>query len=264
MPRSVYQASALLDPVLVPVLVVAGLDEELHLHLLELAGPEDEVAGRDLVAEGLADLADAERDLLPRGLQHVAEVDEDALRGLRAQVGQPGLILHRAQVGTEEEVEHAGLGEGAPVAAVRAREIGQPSLRGVAVPVLVGLDQVIGTVPLVAERALGERVDKLGDVPARLPHLWGQDHRGVQANDVVAFGHHRPPPLALDVVLQLDAERAVVPGGPQAPVDLAGRVDESPSLAQADNGVEAVTAQGHQWSPSGWRSAGATGAIPVV
>src|SRR6266702_4024835 len=41
------------------------------------------------------------------------------------------------------------------------------------------------------------------------------------------------------------AERAVVPGSPQAAVDLAGRVDEPPSLAQADDGVEAVTAQCH-------------------
>jgi hypothetical protein len=49
----------------VPLLVGAGLDEELHLHLLELAGAEDEVARRDLVAERLADLPDPERDLLP-------------------------------------------------------------------------------------------------------------------------------------------------------------------------------------------------------
>src|SRR5205814_4977587 len=58
-------AEALLDPALVPFLVGAGLDEELHLHLLELPGAEDEVARGDLVAEGLTDLADAERDLLP-------------------------------------------------------------------------------------------------------------------------------------------------------------------------------------------------------
>ena len=35
---------AFLHPVLVPLLVRAGLDEEFHLHLLELAGAEDEVA----------------------------------------------------------------------------------------------------------------------------------------------------------------------------------------------------------------------------
>ena len=66
MPRSMYQSERSCDPVLVPLLVGAGLDEELHLHLLELAGAEDEVARRDLVAERLADLADAERRLLAR------------------------------------------------------------------------------------------------------------------------------------------------------------------------------------------------------
>ena len=50
-------------PVCEPVEVGAGLAEELQLHLLELAGAEGEVAGRDLVAEALADLRDAEGDL---------------------------------------------------------------------------------------------------------------------------------------------------------------------------------------------------------
>src|SRR6185503_17626269 len=73
---------ALLQPVLVPLLVGAGLDEELHLHLLELAGAEDEVARCDLVAERLAGLRDAERRLAARRGHHVEEVDEDALGGL--------------------------------------------------------------------------------------------------------------------------------------------------------------------------------------
>src|SRR5438105_6113359 len=49
---------AVLDPALVPRLVgrpaadrVVGVDEVLDLHLLELAGPEKEVAGGDLVPE---------------------------------------------------------------------------------------------------------------------------------------------------------------------------------------------------------------------
>ena len=59
---------ALLDPVVVPPLVggpalhgVERVHEELELHLLELARPEDEVARRDLVPEAPADLGDAER-----------------------------------------------------------------------------------------------------------------------------------------------------------------------------------------------------------
>ena len=50
-------------PILEPFEVGAGLAEELQLHLLKLAHAEDEVARGDLVAEALADLADAERQL---------------------------------------------------------------------------------------------------------------------------------------------------------------------------------------------------------
>ncbi len=81
-----------LDPVLVPLRRGGRLDEELHLHLLELTGPEDEIARGDLVAEALADLADAERRLLACGGHHVGEVDEDALRGFGPQVVQPPLL----------------------------------------------------------------------------------------------------------------------------------------------------------------------------
>ncbi len=50
-------------PVGEPLQIGAGLAEELQLHLLELAGTEGEVARGDLVAEGLAHLADAEGQL---------------------------------------------------------------------------------------------------------------------------------------------------------------------------------------------------------
>ena len=50
--------------------------------------------------------------------------------------------------------------------------------------------------------------------------------------------HHRAPPLALDVLLELDAERAVVPGRPGAAVDLAAGVDETPALGEGDDVVD--------------------------
>src|SRR3954468_20038325 len=85
--------------------------EELHLHLLELAGAEDEVARRDLVAEGLADLGDAEWRLLARELEHVLEVDEDALRGLGSKVGDRAGLLHGPDRRLEHQVEVARLGQ---------------------------------------------------------------------------------------------------------------------------------------------------------
>ena len=51
---------AFVHPLVVPVVVGTGFDEELKLHLFEFPNPEDEIAGRDLVAERLADLGDPE------------------------------------------------------------------------------------------------------------------------------------------------------------------------------------------------------------
>ena len=199
-------------------------------------------------------MPDAERELLAGRLQHVAVVDEDALGGLGPQVRQARFVLDRAQVGPQQAVEVSRLGEGPPGAAVRAGQLGKAVLRRVTVLLLVRLDEVIGPEALVAGHAFRQRVGELGDVAAGLPHLAGQDHRGVEAHDVVAFLHHRAPPLALDVVLHLDAERPVVPGRAEAAVDLAGREDDPPPLAQADQGLHAVTAFGHQGlHPAGGR-----------
>src|SRR5439155_24766704 len=79
--------------------------EVLHLHLLEPARAEDEIARRDLVAEGLPDLRDAERQLPARRLLHVIEVHEDALRRLGPQPRDRCGVLHRPDERLEHEVE---------------------------------------------------------------------------------------------------------------------------------------------------------------
>ena len=111
MPRRGEPLVAVVNPLLVDALVLAGADEVFHLHLLELARAEDEVAGRDLVAKRLADLRDAERNFAAHRRLHVQEVDEDALRGFGAQVGEGvGVVLHgrRADGRAEHQVEGPG------------------------------------------------------------------------------------------------------------------------------------------------------------
>ncbi|MPM15576.1 hypothetical protein SDC9_61947 [bioreactor metagenome] len=239
---------AVVDPVLVPLLVGPRLDEELHLHLLELAGAEDEVAGGDLVAEGLAHLADTERRLLARRGHHVLEVDEDALGGLGAQVVQAGLILDRAEIGLQHHVEVPRLGPLALDPAVGAVDLGQCHLVGIGDVMLGGvvLLQVVGPQPLVAGEALGERVGEHPHVTGGHPDLTGQDDRRVQADDVLAPGDHPLPPLALDVLLQLDAVGSVVPGRPRATVDLAAGENEAAPLGEGNDIVE--LARGHVFS----------------
>ena len=90
---------------------LGGRHEELHLHLLELARAEDEVAGRDLVAKALADLGDPERRLLAGELEVVLEVEEDALGGLGPQVDGRALLLDRPDGRLEHQVEVARLGQ---------------------------------------------------------------------------------------------------------------------------------------------------------
>src|SRR5699024_7479415 len=120
-------------------------------------------------------------------------------------------------------------------AAVGAGHLGQAG-GGAALALRVLLEEVVLAVPAVARLALHQRVDERLDVAGRRPDLARQDHRRVQADDVLAAGDHRTPPLALDVLLQLDAERTVVPGRLRAAVDLPAGVDEPPPLAEIDDG----------------------------
>ncbi len=246
-----------LEPVVVPLLVGPGLDEELHLHLLELPGAEDEVARGDLVAERLAGLGDAERRLLARRGHHVEEVDEDPLSGLGPQVVQPLVALHRPEERLEQAGELARLGERALGPAVRAVDVLKAVRRRRALLGLVRLLQVVGPEALVARLALRQRVGEGVDVTGRDPDVARQDDCRVQPDDVLAALDHRPPPLAPDVLLQLDAERAVVPGGAGTAVDLAAGVDETAPLAEADDlVVPLVVARGSALGHDGLHPAG--------
>ena len=212
-------------PPLEPLLVGAGLHEELHLHLLELAGPEDEVPRRDLVAERLPDLGDPERDLLARRVEDVEVVDVDPLRGLRPEVHDRGLLLDRPHERLEHEVEQPGLGERPLGPADGALRVG---LAGGALDL-----RVVGAEAVLALLAVHQRIGEPGDVPRRLPHGGMHQDRRVEALDVVPGVHHGPPPAVLDVLLELHAERTVVPDRAETTVDLGGLEDESAPLARA-------------------------------
>src|SRR3954451_7208141 len=86
-------AEPLRETVLMPSLGVGGRHEELDLHQLELADAEEEVPGRDFVAECLPDLRDPEGRLAASELGDVLEVDEDSLRGLGTEVRGRAAVL---------------------------------------------------------------------------------------------------------------------------------------------------------------------------
>ena len=139
---------AVIDPVLVPLFVLARLDEELHLHLLELAGAEDEVTRGDLVAEGLTNIGNAEWRLHARGGHYVLEVDEDTLCGLGTQVVQTLLVIDRTQEGLQQARKGLRLGPVTWLAGFRVVDISQAIFWLVAVLFFVGLEQVVGAVAL--------------------------------------------------------------------------------------------------------------------
>src|SRR5690606_17157263 len=105
-------------PVLVPFFRRFGVAEELDFHLLELPRTEREVPRRNLVAETLADLRDANRNANPRAIADVLEVDKDTLGGLGTEEGPPFLSGQRADGGGEHQVKIARLGQRARLAGI--------------------------------------------------------------------------------------------------------------------------------------------------
>jgi hypothetical protein len=71
-----------------------------------------------------------------------------------------------------------------------------------------------------------------------LPDEAVEDDAGVDALHVVALVHHPAPPGLLDVVAELDAEWAVVPGAAQPAVDLRGGKDEAAPLRERHDGFD--------------------------
>ena len=232
-------------PVVEPLQIGAGLAEELQLHLLELTDAEDEVARGDLVAEGLADLAHAEGQLAAGGALGVDKVGEDALRRLGTQIHGVLGILGDALERLEHQVELSDVGEvvfaaGGAGDALVLDEIlhlllgegvdGLGQLHAVlAAPVL---DELIGAEALLALLAVHQGVGEAGQMAAGHPRLGVHEDGGVLPHVVGVLLHELLPPCLLDVVLQLHAQRAVVPGVGQAAVDLGACEDDAAVFAQ--------------------------------
>ena len=235
-------------PVVEPLQIGAGLAEELQLHLLELTGTEGEVARGDLVAEGLADLADAEGELAAGGALDVVEVDKDALSGLGTQVDRVLGVLGNTLEGLEHQVELTDVGEivlaaGGAGYLVLFDESGH-LLLGEGVngliqgDVLLGaevLDQLVGAEALLALLAVHEGIGEAAQMAGGNPGLGVHQNGGVLTYVVGVLLDELLPPGLLHVVLQLHAQGAVIPGVGQAAVDLAAGENKAAVLAQGDD-----------------------------
>src|SRR5438067_933067 len=238
-----FSRDALLDvprearflPLVVEARSIGGAREVLHLHLLELARSEDEVARGDLVAERLADLRDPERELLSRRLLDVLEVDEDRLRRFRPEPRDRRGVLDRSDEGLEHQIELPRVRKLA-LAAVRTGHAGEVELLGAPRGrELFALREIVEPEPLAAVAALDQRVGEVLDVSGRFPDPRVHEDGAIQPDDIVAELDHRPPPGVLDVALELDTERTEVPRRARATVDLArGKHEAAPLCERRD------------------------------
>ena len=234
-------------PVGKPLEVRARLAEELQLHLLEFTHAENEVARCDLVAERLADLADAERQLAARGALHVDEVHKDALRRLRAEIHGVLRVLRDALERLEHQVELTDIRE-VVLAARRAADVllvdealhlglreGVDGLRQLLAGLgAVVLDELVCTEALMALAAVHQRVGEAAEMAGSDPRLRVHEDRAVEADVIRVLLHELLPPGALDVVFHLDAEGAVVPGVGKAAVNFGASEHEAAVFAQSD------------------------------
>ena len=232
-------------PVGEPFQIRIRLAEELQLHLLKFAGPEGEVAGRDLVSEGFSDLADAEGDLLPGGALYVLKVDKNTLRGFRTQIDGILRILGNALEGLEHQVELTDLRKvmlaaGRAGNAVLSDEIHHlflaPAVHGTAEvdAVFLGkvLDQLVRAEPFMTFLTVHQRVGEASQMTAGHPGLRIHQNGAVHAHIIPVPRDELLPPGLFYVILQLHAEVAVIPGVRQSAVDLGARIYKAPCLGE--------------------------------
>ena len=233
-------------PVCEPLKVGAGLAEELKLHLLKLSGSEYEVTGGNLVTEGLTNLADTEGKLLSCTSLHCGEVNEDTLCGLGTKIyGRAGLLGYTDE-GLEHKVKLLNISE-VGAAADRTNDvlllnIGSHLLEGPGCRVVIKavlecviLDKLICSVSCLTALAVHKGVGEAANVTGCYPGLGVHDNCRVKTHVVAGLLHELLPPSALYVVLELNAERTVVPGVSKTAVDLRAGEDEASVLTESND-----------------------------
>ena len=108
----------------------------------------------------------------------------------------------------------------------------------------VVFDELIGPKTRTAALAIHERVGKSADVSACDPSLGVHQNRRVHSDIVGRLLDKFSPPGALDVILKLYAERAVVPAVGETAIDLAAGGRQSRALCRAKRFDPSYTREG--------------------
>ncbi|MPM64449.1 hypothetical protein SDC9_111335 [bioreactor metagenome] len=108
-------------------------------------------------------------------------------------------------------------------------DVGESMLRSII------LNELVRTETRAATLAVHQRIGKSADMTAGHPGFGVHENRGVHADIIGRFLYKFSPPGALDVILKLHAERAIIPAVGKAAVDLAAGIDKAAPLAERDD-----------------------------
>src|SRR5438093_11455506 len=98
------------DPTLVPLFIGSRNDEILNFHLFKLANTENEILRCNFIAVCLTDLSYTKRKLAICPIPYAFEIDDNALCGLRCEVGDVLIVLTRSGCRFEPQFNRARSG----------------------------------------------------------------------------------------------------------------------------------------------------------
>jgi len=96
------------------------------------------------------------------------------------------------------------------------------------------LFELVFAKPRITVATVYERVAKRVFVPGIFPHKPILDNRRIEPLYIVPLINEPVPPTPFDIVREFHAERAVVPRGAQAAIDVGGRINKSATLRKRD------------------------------
>ena len=111
------------------------------------------------------------------------------------------------------------------------------------------LNALVGPEPLLTVLTVHQRVRKTANIDRCHPSLGVHEDRRVQAYIIGTFLNEFLPPCTLYIVLELHAQRAVIPGICQSAVDLGARVYKSPAFAEGNDLIHSFFGIFHVYQP---------------
>ena len=121
---------------------------------------------------------------------------------------------------------------------------------GIHIDLAVGIaDQLIGTVTCLAGLAVQQGIAEACHVTGGDPGLGIHDDGCIQTHIIGAFLHKLLHPCLFDIILELDAQRTVIPAVCQTAVHLTAGIHKAAVFAEIDDHIKGLFAVFHILKP---------------